>query len=363
MMKHNFSAGPAILPRPVIEASAEALLNFKNSGLSLIEISHRSKDFVAVMEEARQRVKSLYHLNDDYEVLFLQGGASLQFCMVPYNLMKPEGQAAYLKTGAWATKALKEGKVFGDALAAGSSEDANFNYIPKDFSLDESLSYFHITTNNTIYGTEIHDLASLTSEARAKGIPVVADMSSDIFSRKLDMNLIDLAYAGAQKNTGPAGTTLVIVRKSILGQSGRNIPTLLNYQTHIDKGSMFNTPPVFAVYVSMLNLRWLEEQGGLAEIEKRNKAKSEHLYSEIDRNSLFEGTAAKVDRSRMNVTFILKDSGLESEFLQKAEQAGIVGIKGHRSVEGFRASIYNALPIDSVKVLTELMKEFELSHS
>jgi len=363
MMKHNFSAGPAILPRPVIEASAKALLDFGDSGLSLIEISHRSKDFVAVMDEARQRVKSLYDLNEDYEVLFLQGGASLQFCMVPYNLMKEDGRAAYLNTGAWASKALKEGKVFGEALAAAGSEDANFNYIPKDFSLDEGLSYFHITTNNTIYGTEIHDVAGLISEAREKGIPVVADMSSDIFSRELDMNMIDLAYAGAQKNTGPAGTTLVIVRKSILGKTGRSIPTLLNYQTHIDKGSMFNTPPVFAVYVSMLNLRWMDEHGGLAGMEKRNRAKSELLYAEIDRNSLFEGTAAKADRSRMNVTFVLKDRALESEFLQKAEEAGIVGIKGHRSVGGFRASIYNALPLESVEVLVELMKEFELSHS
>lgn len=359
MTKHNFYAGPAILPKEVLSMASKAVNELDGIGLSLVEISHRSKEFTEIMNNARKLVRDIYELEDDYEVLFLQGGASLQFCMAPYNLMPTSGKAAYLNTGNWSKKAIKEAKIFGEVDVVGTSEDDNFSYIPKDFTLTVDHAYFHITTNNTIYGTEIHDFDRVLGQAKALNIPVVADMSSDIFSRTFDMNQIDLAYAGAQKNLGPAGTTLIIVRKSILGKTDRTIPTLLDYNTHIGKESMFNTPSVFAVYTSMLTLEWLKANGGLKYIEKLNKEKSDKLYDEIDRNALFEGTAAKEDRSRMNLTFVSKGEDRQGSFLRAAADANILGIKGHRSVGGFRASLYNALPLESVNVLIELMKDFE----
>ncbi len=359
MKKHNFFAGPAILPPEVIEEAANGIREISGSGLSLIEISHRSKIFADIIEEAQSLVKELYQLDKDYEVLFLQGGASLQFLMVPYNLFKEDTVAAYLETGAWAKKAIKEARWFGEAVVVASSADKNFSYIPKDWELPENASYFHFTTNNTIYGTEAPDIDLFKADLKAAGITVVADMSSNIFSRAINARNFDLIYAGAQKNMGPAGTTLVIVRKSILGKVNRDIPTMLDYRIHIDKGSVFNTAPVFAIYTSMLTLRWIKKMGGLQAIEKRNREKADLLYSEIDRNLLFYGTAAREDRSRMNVTFLLHDESKSEAFLQMADEAGIVGIKGHRSVGGFRASIYNALPLESVQVLVDVMQEFE----
>ena len=352
MKKHNFSAGPCILPQEVFQQASEAVLNFNNIDLSLIEISHRSADFVAVMENARALVKELLEVPEGYSVLFLQGGASLEFLMVPYNLMKEGGKAAYLDTGTWANKAIKEASLLGDAVIVESSKDKNYNYIPKGYEIPADVDYFHCTSNNTIYGTQMKDFPSTPSL-------MVCDMSSDIFSRKINVADFDLIYAGAQKNMGPAGTTLVIVKDEILEKTGRTIPTMLDYTTHIKKDSMFNTPPVFPVYVSMLTLEWLKKNGGIEWIEKVNQEKADLLYGEIDRNPLFTGAAAVEDRSNMNVTFLLNDSSLEEDFNQMWQSAGCNGLKGHRSVGGYRASMYNALPLESVQVLVDVMQELE----
>lgn len=359
MKKHNFFAGPAILPATVIAEAANAVQSFGDMGLSLIEISHRSKPFVAVMEEAQALTKELLGLSDEYAVLFLQGGASMQFTMTAYNLLSENGTGAYLDTGSWANKAAKEAAIIGHAAVVASSADTNYNYIPTDFSVPAETDYFHITTNNTIYGTAINNLQPYIKAAQQNNIPLIADMSSDIFSRPIPANDFGLIYAGAQKNLGPAGTTLVILRKDILGKTNRSIPTMLNYQTHIDKDSMFNTPPVFAVYTSMLTMRWIKQNGGLAAMQARNEKKASLLYNEIDRNSLFSGTAAKGDRSLMNATFVMTAPALEAAFLDTCAEAGLVGLKGHRSVGGFRASIYNAMELESVQVLVDVMQAFE----
>lgn len=351
MKKHNFSAGPCILPQEVIKKSAEAVLNFNNSNLSLIEISHRSKDFVAVMDNACEL--ALEHLNlqnKGYKALFLQGGASTQFLMAAYNLL--EKKAAYLNTGTWSSKALKEAKLFGEVIEVASSKDKNFNYIPKNFNIPSDIDYFHCTSNNTIFGTQINSFPKVN-------VPLVCDMSSDIFSRELDFSKFDLIYAGAQKNMGPAGTTLVVVKEEILGKVSRNIPSMLDYKIHINSESMFNTPSVFAVYVSMLTLDWLKNLGGISAIEKINNKKADTIYTEIDRNPLFKGFAQKEDRSKMNATFTLVEGANQELFDGLWKAAGISGINGHRSVGGYRASMYNALPLESVQVLVEVMKEFE----
>lgn len=346
---HNFSAGPAILPQEVIKNCADALINFSGTNLSLIEVSHRGKEFVQVMDEAQALVKKIMKLDDSYEVLYLQGGASTQFLMVAMNLL--QNKAAYVNTGTWAKKAIKEAKHFGEVDVLGSSEDKNFSYIPKNFNVSSDYDYFHCTSNNTICGTQMQEFPDVD-------VPMICDMSSDIFSRQLDFNKFDLIYAGAQKNMGPAGTTLVVVKKSILGKVERYIPTMLDYNTHIDKGSMFNTPSVFAVYGCMQTLRWIDKRG-LENIEKLNIEKADLIYNEIDSNPLFEGTAAREDRSKMNVTFILKDSSKDADFIEACTNANISGIKGHRSVGGFRASIYNALGLESVQALVDVMKNFK----
>ena len=351
MKKHNFSAGPSILPQAVIEQSAQGVLNINNSNLSLIEISHRSKDFVDIMGNATSLALELLNLNNKgYKALFLQGGASMQFLMTAYNLL--ENKAGYINTGAWSSKALKEAKNFGDAIEVASSKDANFNYIPKNYKVDSNLDYLHITTNNTIFGTQFHDIPEVETN-------LICDMSSDIFSRQIDFSKFSLIYAGAQKNMGPAGTTLVVVKESILGKVSRTIPSMLDYKTHIDKDSMFNTPPVFAVYTSMLTLEWLKENGGITNIEKKNIEKANLLYDAIDNNELFNGFARKEDRSLMNVTFNLKNQDHKNNFDKLCLEANINGVNGHRSVGGYRASIYNALSIDSIKVLIEVMNELK----
>ena len=355
MKKHNFSAGPSILAREVIEKTAQAVLDFNGSGLSILEISHRSKDFEAVIEEARQLFKELLNIPEGYSVLFLGGCASMQFCMVPLNLF--EKKAAYLNTGVWANKAMKEAKGFGEVVEVASSKEANYTYIPKGFEIPADADYFHITTNNTIYGTELFvDLDS--------PVPMVADMSSDILSRPLDVSKYAIIYGGAQKNLAPAGLTFVIVREDILGKVSRYIPTMLNYKTHIAEQSMFNTPPVLPIYSAVETLRWIKAMGGVTEMQKRNQAKAELLYNAIDNSKMFVGTAAKEDRSIMNVCFVMKPEykELEGEFLKFATAAGMDGIKGHRSVGGYRASIYNAMPIESVQALVDCMAEFEKQH-
>ncbi|OWK97092.1 phosphoserine transaminase [Kaistella haifensis DSM 19056] len=350
--KHNFSAGPCILPQEVFEKSAQAILDFNGIGLSLLEISHRSKDFVAVMDEARAIVKRLMNLNDDYEVLYLGGGASLQFVMVPFNLMKSEnGKAAYLDTGVWAAGAIKEAKKFGSVDVVGSSKEDNYSYVPKDYTVGSEYDYFHCTSNNTIYGTQMKSFPKVDTL-------MVCDMSSDIFSRELDFSQFDLIYAGAQKNMGPAGVTLVVVKKKILGKSGRDIPSILDYSQHIAKESMYNTPPVFPVYASLLTLQHLENNGGIAAAEARNEAKAKLLYEEIDRNPLFETFCKKEDRSLMNVSFRLLDESKKEAFDNAWKAAGISGLNGHRSIGGYRASLYNALPLESVQVLVDVMKNF-----
>ena len=356
MKKHNFSAGPAILPQSVLKQASQAVAELDGIGLSLIEISHRGKEFIAIMDEAQRLVKEIYQLNDEFEVLYLQGGASTQFMMVPYNLLDEKGTASYLDTGTWASKAIKEAKLYGNVNVVASSKDKNYSYIPKDFQVDKNSSYLHITTNNTIFGTEIPDMSVFKNDI--SGIPIVADMSSNIFSRDINANQFDLIYAGAQKNMGPAGTTLVAVKKSLLGIVNRQIPSMMNYQVHIDGESMYNTPPVFAVYVCMLTLRWIKEQGGLKAVEAANKRKADKLYKEIDENPLFKGTAAVEDRSRMNITFVMENDGMDEQFLNTCKEAGIVGLKGHRSVGGFRASTYNALEEESVDVLIDVMRDF-----
>jgi phosphoserine aminotransferase len=353
MKKHNYSAGPCILPQEVFDKSAQAILNFNDSGLSILEISHRSKDFVAVMDEARALALELLGLTGKgYQALFLAGGASLEFLMVPYNLMKTDGKAAYLDTGTWANNAIKEAKHFGETLVVASSKLENYNHIPKDFEIPADANYFHCTSNNTIFGTQMKSFPNTT-------VPVVCDMSSDIFSRVLDFTKFDLIYAGAQKNMGPAGTTLVIVKEEILGKSGRYIPSMLDYQKHIQAESMYNTPPVFPIYASLLTLQWLKNLGGIAAIEKINNAKANLLYAEIDRNPLFKGAAKIEDRSVMNPTFLLVEEEHAAVFDKMWKDAGISGLAGHRSVGGYRASMYNALPLESVQVLVNVMKELE----
>lgn len=350
---HNFSAGPGILPQEVLKQASEAVLNFNNLNLSLLEISHRSKDFIAVMEEARSLVKELLGLDNNYQVLFLGGGASLQFAMVPYNLLRENGKAAYVNTGVWASKAIKEAKLIGNTDVIASSEDRKFAYIPKGYTIPTDADYLHITSNNTIYGTQMPSFPE-------SPIPLVCDMSSDIFSRKVDGKKFALIYAGAQKNMGPAGTTMVAVREDVLGKVERKMLSMLDYRVHIKGESMYNTPPVYPVYVSMLTMKWLRDSGGVEWIEKINNQKAELLYAEIDRNSMFKGTVeAKEDRSKMNVTFVMNKPELEAEFDKMAKEANLSGLKGHRDVGGYRASIYNALPLESVKVLVEVMKEFE----
>lgn len=353
---HNFSAGPGILPEEVLQQAAEACINFDNMNLSLLEISHRSKNFEKVMEEARALVLEHFEVSaDEYDVIYLGGGASLQFAMVPYNFLKTK--AAYVNTGVWASKAIKEAQKLGEVNVVASSEDKKFGYIPKNFTVPDNVDYLHITSNNTIYGTQYKTFPDVK-------VPLVCDMSSDIFSRKVDAKKFFLIYAGAQKNMGPAGATMVMIRKDFLEKSKANLLTMLDYKTHIKAGSMFNTPPVFPVYVVMLTLRWLKKIGGVSAIEKINQQKSELLYNEIDRNSLFEGTViAKEDRSTMNVCFRLKNESLEPEFDKMWKEANISGIRGHRDVGGYRASLYNALPLESVKVLVEVMQEFEKKFS
>lgn len=355
MKKHNFYAGPSILPQFTIQQTAEAIIDFAGTGLSVMEISHRSKEFVAVMEEAQALVKELLKVPEGYSVLFLQGGASLQFLMVPYNLMN--NKAAYLNTGVWAGKAMKEAKMMGEVIEVASSKDANFNYIPKGFTVPDDVDYLHITTNNTIFGTEI--LTDLDVP-----VPMVADMSSDIFSRPMDVSKYDLIYAGAQKNLGPSGATLVIVKNEALGKGTRQIPTILDYKIHIDNESMFNTPATVSVFGCLQTLRWLKSNGGLEAMEKANAEKAKVLYDEIDRNKMFQSTVPnKEDRSRMNVCFVMTPeyAQYEKEFDTFATSQGMIGLKGHRSVGGFRASIYNAMPLDSVKALVKTMQEFEKS--
>jgi phosphoserine aminotransferase len=344
---HNFSAGPGILPDLVIKQSAAAVLNFNNLNLSILEISHRSKDYVAVMDEARQLVKDLLLLDDNYEVFFLGGGASLQFAMVPYNLLK--NKAAYLNTGVWANKAIKEAKMLGDVEIVASSEDKNFSYIPKGYTIPSDADYFHLTSNNTIFGTQLKSFPE-------SPIPLVCDMSSDIFSRVVDGKKFALIYAGAQKNMGPAGCTMIAVRKDILGKTGRKMLSMLDYQVHIKGESMYNTPPVYPVYVSMLTMKYVKMNGGVELMEKLNQEKADYLYSEIDRNTLFKGTVAKEDRSNMNVNFVMNEPTKEEAFNKIWKEAGISGINGHRDVGGYRASIYNAMHIDSVKALVDVMK-------
>jgi len=351
MKKHNFSAGPCILPQEVLQKASEAVINFNNDNLSLLEISHRSKPFVDVMEKARALALELLGLEGKgYKALFLQGGASTQFIMVALNLL--EKRAGYLNTGTWSNKAITEAKIYDDIYEVASSKNANFNYIPKGYDIPSDYDYFHCTSNNTIFGTQMKSFPKCD-------IPLVCDMSSDIFSRVLDFSKFDLIYAGAQKNMGPAGTTLVVIKEDILGKVSRKIPSIMDYKVHISKSSMFNTPPVFPVYVSMLTLEWLKNLGGIAAIEKENEKKAILMYSEIDLNPLFKGYSAKEDRSHMNATFTLLNDDLKETFETMLLEAGINGLNGHRSVGGYRASMYNALPLDSVKALVEVMSELE----
>ncbi|MBC7913951.1 MAG: 3-phosphoserine/phosphohydroxythreonine transaminase [Pyrinomonadaceae bacterium] len=347
----NFGAGPCILPQEVFKQAAQAVLNFNDTGLSILEISHRAPEFEAVVDEATRLVKELLNVPDGYSILFLQGGASTQFAMVPMNLMAEGESAAYLDSGAWANKALKEAKLFGNVNVVASSKDSNYTFIPKDFEIPADSAYFHYTSNNTIFGTELFEVPK-------SPVPIACDMSSDIFSRVINVADYGVIYAGAQKNMGPAGVTLVIIKDELIGKSGRKLASMFDYKVHADNKSLYNTPPVFSIYASMLNLQWLKSKGGVAEIEKENIAKSAALYEEIDRNPLFKGPCKVEDRSRMNVCFVMENPELEKPFLKFAEERGMVGIKGHRSVGGFRASIYNALPITAVHRLVDVMQEF-----
>lgn len=356
MKKYNFGAGPSILPQEVMKATADACVEFQGMGLSLMEISHRTKEFQAVMDEAQALFKELLNIPEGYSVLFLGGGASLEFCMVPYNLLNKK--AAYLNTGVWAKKALKEAKLFGEVVEVASSADANYTFIPKGYTIPADADYFHITTNNTIYGTELHE--DLDSP-----VPLVADMSSDIFSRPVDVSKYGLIYGGAQKNLSMAGVTFVIVKDELLGHVDRPIPTMLDYRTHVEKGSMFNTPPVVPIFCALQTLKWIKANGGVETMQKRAEERAEVLYSEIDRNKLFRATVtAKEDRSYMNICFVMADEykELEADFLKFATERGMSGIKGHRSVGGFRASCYNAMPLEGVKALVACMQEFEAQH-
>lgn len=350
-MIHNFGAGPCILPQEVFKQASQAVIDFNGTGLSILEISHRTPEFEAVVDETVRLVKELLNVPEGYSVIFLQGGASLQFSMVPMNLLGDDQTAAYLDSGIWSSKALKEAKILGKVNVVASSKESNYTYVPKDFTIPEDAAYFHCTSNNTIYGTELHQFPK-------SPVPVICDMSSDIFSRVINVSDFGIIYAGAQKNMGPAGVTLAIIKDDILGKIDRKLPSMLDYKVQIEGGSMYNTPPVFSIYVSMLNLRWLKSKGGVAEIEKENIGKAEALYREIDRNPFFKGTCAVEDRSRMNVCFVMENPEFEKPFLKMAEDRGISGIKGHRSVGGFRASIYNAMSINSVHVLIEAMQDF-----
>ena len=354
---HNFNAGPSILPKEVFEEASQAILDYNNTGLSILEIGHRTPLFQSVMEEARSLVRELMQLDDDHEVLFLHGGATTQFMQVPMNLLNENEIAAYTDTGAWAGKAIKEAKLFGHVEISGSAKETNYTTIPKNLSVSPTAAYLHITTNETIAGTQWHHIPYDC------GVPLVADMSSDILSRVLDYNKFDLMYAGAQKNMGAAGVNLVVVNKNILGKVNRTIPTILDYRNHIKEASMLNTPPVFAVYVAMLTLRWLKEQGGVVAMEKRNNEKAKLFYDTLDMLPLFRGIAAKEDRSTMNATFVIENMVLEKQFSELCKSEGMVGVKGHRTVGGFRVSMYNALPIESVKALTDLLKEFATKKS
>lgn len=356
LLVHNFNAGPSILPREVFQQAADAVLNYNNSGLSILEIGHRTSTFQVVMDEAKALVKELMKLDDDHEILFLHGGASTQFMQVPMNLLDNKQTAAYADTGVWGIKAIKEAKLFGKVEVVCTGKESNYTIIPKDFAIPNEAAYFHITTNNTIYGTQWQQIPH-------SSIPLVGDMSSDVFSRVIDFNAFSLIYAGAQKNMGPAGVNLLVVNKNILGKTDRVIPTIMDYRNHIKEGSMLNTPPVFAIYVCLLTLRWLKAAGGVAAIEQLNIAKAAMLYEEIDNNPLFTGTVNKEDRSKMNVCFVMNKPLLEDSFLSFTRERNIVGIKGHRLVGGFRASLYNALPISSVEVLVDAMKEFTLLHA
>lgn len=355
MKKHNFYAGPSILSEYTIRNTADAVLNFAGTGLSILEVSHRGKEFTAVIEEANALIKELLEIPQGYEVLFLGGGASMQFCMLPFNLLKTK--AAYLETGTWATNAIKEAKLFGEVDVVASSKDANFSYIPKNYTVPEDVDYFHFTSNNTIYGTEMRFDPDVK-------VPLVADMSSDIFSRPIDISKYDAIYAGAQKNLAPSGVTIVIIKEDALGKVDRQIPTMLDYRTHVKKGSMFNTPPCLPIYSALQTLKYYKQMGGIKVMEKMDLEKAAILYDAIDSSKMFIGTAAPEDRSIMNVCFIMKDEykELESEFIEFATSQGMVGIKGHRSVGGFRASIYNAMPKSSVEALVATMKEFERKH-
>lgn len=352
MKKYNFYAGPAILADEVIRKASEAALDYNGIGLSLLEISHRSKEVIAIMEEAEMLVREILELDDDWGVLFVSGGASSQFNESAQNLLGQGQLAHYVDTGAWSSKAIKEAKRFGDINVIASSKDKNYSYIPKGYEIPEGARYIHVTSNNTIFGTQHHDFPESNT-------PIVCDMSSDIFSRSLDMNKFGMIYAGAQKNLGPAGVTLVLIRKSFLGEKRSGIPTILDYHTHIEKASAFNTPPVFQIYVCLESLRWLKNLGGISAIQKINTDKSQLLYNEIDRNPLFEGTASEDDRSMMNVTFVSKNEIHDSLFLEACDSANCIGLKGHRSVGGFRASIYNAMPMEGIERLIEVMQNFE----
>lgn len=355
-MIHNFNSGPSILPKEVFEQASQAVLNFNNTGLSILEIGHRTSLFQAVLDEAVDSLKSLMALDSDHEVLFLHGGATTQFFQVPMNLLDDGATAAYLECGVWGSKPIKEAKLFGNVKVIASSKDKNYTYIPKDFVIPEDAAYFHYTTNNTIEGTQMH----FVPETK---VPLVADMSSDILSTVMDFNRFDLIYAGAQKNIGAAGVNVVVVNKNILGKVKRQLPSMIDYRKHIENGSMLNTPPVFAVYVCMLTLRWLKAQGGVAAIEKINDAKASLLYDTLDSIPVFKPTVSKEDRSKMNAVFIIENPELEKEFLELCKKEGMVGVKGHRSVGGLRVSLYNALPLSSVQSLTEVMKHFALKHA
>lgn len=353
MKIHNFSAGPCILPPEVFEKTAQAVLDFNNSGSSIMEISHRRADAQEVLDNSIQLVRDLLKVPDSHEIIFTQGGASLQFTMVPFNLMNANGgKAAYLDTGVWAKKAIAEAQRMGEVNVVASSSDKNYNYIPKGYEIPSDANYFHCTSNNTIFGTQMKSFPE-------SPVPMVCDMSSDILSKEIDVSKFDLIYAGAQKNMGPAGSVVTIVNKDVLGKTGRDIPNYLNYQTHIKKGSAFNTWPVLAIYGVMLNLQWLKNLGGVPEIAKRNQAKASLLYAEIDRNGLFQGNASVEDRSEMNACFVLKDENQKADFDKLWKEAGIVNLNGHRDAGGYRASLYNAMPIESVQVLVDVMKTFE----
>ncbi|NND77840.1 MAG: 3-phosphoserine/phosphohydroxythreonine transaminase [Flavobacteriales bacterium] len=353
--KHNFSAGPCVLPQEVFDKAAQAVLEYEGQGLSLIEMSHRSAAFVEIMDRAQALVKEMLNVPDGYEVLFLQGGASLGFYMTALNFLNENGKAAYVNTGTWSKKAIKEAKLVGEINVIASSEDKNFSYIPKGFDIPSDLDYLHITSNNTIFGTQFKEFPKANCN-------LVCDMSSDIFSREVNVSDFAMIYAGAQKNLGPAGTTVYIVKKDLLGKTGRTLPSMLDLQLHSDKGSMFNTPPVFAIYTSMLTLEWLKKKGGVPAMQKVNEDKAALFYNEIERNSLFEGIAAKEDRSNMNATFLMNNDQLTDTWNNIWQDANINGLKGHRSVGGYRASMYNALSIESVQTLVDAMKELEKNH-